>query len=318
MTSKRLRRPPTHGPIPDTKTKILIATLWEHFDPNFRSRGRPGLLVDQIVSEADSWNAEVKNPTLHNWILLFDEFCSWYVSLTWVLAKGRGHTDESTVINTFLAISSYIATQHLAIRRLVLQGFDIQAKQLTRSLVEHFDLATLLALRTDLVEIFASSETAEASNHFWHSQLARSKARRYIDQEVYSSIGISSEAVEEIRRWRKEEESVLSMTIHPSILACHMTWFQSGIDETRPWPPFLGAVSDSSQRTLCYAMFAGLEFLIIGYDALFQSSDARRPLLELNEEDEFHRHVRYGLKVLMNLWKFIVEHQDSEELGPTR
>lgn len=303
--------PAPDSSLPDTRT--LIARAWERAYPDFHALGRPGFSIDDILSASDSRNAADRLATLDNWLLLFDEFCLWYISLTCTLLEEVRRVDEATeATRAYLALSSYISSQHLAIRRLVVHGFDVQAKQLVRSLVEHLDLAVLLSLAPEFIGPFFSSDTPETSNHFWHSRLARGKGRKLIKERI----GLADDLESEIKQWQKEEESILSMTIHPSIVACQMSLLQPGCDESTPWLPFLGAKTDSSQRTLCYAMFSSFYFLLYGYAALFETST--EPILQLNEDNELHRHVKYGRNVLIWLLMFVSEHPDWVEIAQTR
>jgi hypothetical protein len=302
-----------HAATTPSDVATLVHEIWKSSYADYQTNGRPGLSVNDFVKEADLRHESDSIESLDNWITLFDEFAGWYMSFAAATALDGSKGARPLKWRVYCPLLSYIAAQHLAVRRLVLSGFDAAAKQLVRTLVEHLDLATLLTISPELMEPFSQTDTPEASNHFWHSNIARGKAKRVIGQHAQ----ISDVYLRELERWRREEESILSMTAHPSILASAMTLLTPGATEGDFWFGFFGAKTDSSNRTLQYAMLASLDLLAIGYDRLVDAAEPDGPLVELSEKNELHDHIKYGRDVLMEILVFIVKHSDWDKLKAT-
>ena len=159
--------------------------LWRDEYPAYGTEGRPGFEIHDLLSEAKDENASRTVPSIGKLVRCFDEFALWYVSLIAVLWEGtKLHDDKHVSRKVYLALLSHVCHQHFAIRQLVLNGFDIAAKQILRSLVENLDVAVLMGIRPELQQEFLKTESAEASNAFWHRHLARGKARRVIEAHL--------------------------------------------------------------------------------------------------------------------------------------
>jgi len=291
----------------------VIESTWTHFYPEFSSAGHPGFEVEALLSESDRRNNSDHIEVLSNWLKLFDEFLRWHISFCWAMTAHLKDHRADYRCRTFCALSHYVVSQHIAIRRLVLAGLDAQAKQLVRPLAEHLDLMVLLAVAPELDNEFRQTDDEKASNRFWHTYIAKGKARRMIKQKLAEQTSLASNP--EIEGWRLREEAVLSMTIHPSILACHMAALAPGAEEKSFWPPCLGAKSDTSVRTLSYAIMASVEFLSYGYEKLFHDTP---PIFSIDVNISTHRHIEKGQWVLLSLILFLVKYQDWEPLAKMR
>ena len=134
-----------------------------------------------------------------------------------------------------------------------------------------------------------------------------------IKQKLAERASIGSDP--EVEKWRRQEEALLPMSIHPSILACQMAALAPGTEEQSFWPPCLGAKSDTSVRTLRYAIMTSTEFLSNGYESLFHD---RPPIFSIDVNISTHRHIEKGQWVLLSLILFLVKYQDWEPLARMR
>jgi len=203
---------------------------------------------------------------------------------------------------------------------LVLSGFDVPAKQVLRSFVEHLDVLNLLVLRPELAEEFQRAETPEASNEFWNRYVRRGKVRKDLYGEIASALGDDQSAIEEWRSWRREEDTILSMAAHPTSIGCFMSICVPGADESEAWLGLFGAKGDVSTRTLRYAIYALTDLLVMHYFPFGEQGHFDRPaVIEFDPNDEFHRHVKDGRKVLFGLLHYVSSYANTHpELSAER
>ena len=285
--------------------EALIPKVWTSQYPDFATKGRPGFKLDALMNESEEQIVSYPVFTVENRTRLFDEFTLWYFSWTFALLQeiSRSRKSAPRVQRIYVQILSFVVSQHLAIRKLVLTGLDIPAKQLVRGLAEHLDLAVLLAVSPELRAEFDATDTPEASNAFWNKYMSKGKARRAISARL--GRGSTHDHYSTMKEWRKEEEQILSMCVHPSLLACQMSLLGDS-DERPVWPGCLGTLSSNSNRTLSYSIYASLGFLLEGYDALV--NEGNEPLIVLTEDNELHVHISHGRVVLLTLLSFVQSH----------
>jgi hypothetical protein len=173
---------------------------------------------------------------------------------------------------------------------------------------------------------FMKTDTQERSDAFWRKYLRRAKARRQYYRYKEGRYGSSySEWID----LRKEEDTILSMSAHPSMLASFMSVSAPGSDERTPWMGLCGAKGEVSNRTLAYAILALNEFVLPAKDIPFgptEEHDARTSgkypprerLLEYNDSNELHRHIKKGRNVLPLLAVYTLYAEQGSDLATER
>jgi hypothetical protein len=282
------------------RASMLVRKLWRETGHTeaLKSKDTIGALTDRAARH----NAKNISPQLRNNVILFDEFAVWLVQLATILIFEReDHKEAPRPPYSFLVAA--ICSMTLSIRHQVVLGHDIGAKILVRSLSEYVDVLALLIVRPELVAEFCQENDSEA-NKFWHRHVKNLKARRALWHAAAPDIKVPMEWDE----WRKQEDTVLSVTAHPSFVAAVMSVVPLHRNDTGRtpllWPAHLGCVTDASIRTLRYAMYslfilAALNRFPFGQEGLFKA------LFTFDEGNNLHRSVQAGRQVLVGIISFL-------------
>lgn len=299
-----------------SKTREFIRSEWRRSDLLFKPRGRPGVSIRSVVAQSKKVNNQARTPVLDNWMLLYDECLSWLVSLWLVLAArlyDKEQSKRSDVAAYIVLLSSIISTLFSA-RHLVIAGYDVQARQIVRSLREHADLFIAMYLDKSLIPLFLKTDTPERGNQFWHSKISKRKLRKRIDKHWKDELGLG-DTYQAISEWRDEEESVLSMAAHPTMMSGFMATAVPGFKETQPWPGIFGARGATSIRTLAYAIFSVGDLALLVDDVPFKPHERRPPIVRYDKESELHVHVENGRRFVAQILLYVSINQDEPDLG---
>jgi hypothetical protein len=295
-----------------------ISSLWDAIDASDR-----GLLtISEVVAESDRENQTLPD-RLQDWILVFDQFANWFNSLATLaflapLILEKPVTDISE--RAFIPLLGSITSQLVALRRLVLAGLDMSAKQICRCLVEHVDLGVRMTLDKHALQAFLAHPEIEGAHKFWRfTRRKQTKGGGYthLRDSLFAAmkrLGFPDESIRELQGNREEEEAILNACVHPSFIACQMaaSFHPSTADSKIRWFPFFGMVNNFSVRTLQYAVIAMLDYVLYGWvpdygervDDLLEDPLARASL----------GHVRAGRDVLPQLAKQVMQKWHSGEL----
>lgn len=248
----------------DARIDKIVQDFWQGSSANLESR--PGEYIEQLVNDSMQRNMLHESPELRAWLIVYDDCLLWSTSLSKALVETMMAKKEGVLPPLFTAcmlLSSAITSHLFSIRLLVLSGFDVQAKQIARSLSEHVDTLLLLILHPELADEFSLTEDRDRANEFWNKHLRRGKARKALHAEIERIIGDVGEEFSKLKVWRQEEENALSMASHPTKLGCYVGMcvpVQEGSEYTAGDEPvsvlgFLGVRHSQSVRTLQYACF---------------------------------------------------------------
>jgi hypothetical protein len=157
------------------------------------------------------------------------------------------------------------------------------------------------------------NENLRTANEFWHRHVKSLRGRR----AVWRSIG--AEEPKAFVEWRKEEETVLSVSAHPSYVASIMSVIvphEADTEETLLPPAYLGRATNASIRTLQYSMF-NTSMLALLARFPFGVKDRYAPLVAFDETDYFHKRLHAGRHVLHGIIEFLFgEGRDSPYFKP--
>lgn len=118
-----------------------------------------------------------------------------------------------------MALFMRVAQDAVAVRNLIHTGFDVQAKNILRSLDEHVDAICLLCIRPSLCEQFVRTNDEKRANSFYHGHLR--SARKVINQKLIEMVKENA-ALQDLVEFRRSERLMLSTAHHPSYVACTM------------------------------------------------------------------------------------------------
>lgn len=290
-------------------TRKTIDGLWKEialYDHLKMRRATEGILA---ISRRLNRNARL--PTLDAWLLVFDQFVFWYAALATILFASDPRRLPGERCDEWRACTSLlcaIVSNLLAIRQLVVSGFDVAAKQLTRSLCEYADLLNLIVLKPSLATDFINLEDQDERNKFWWKHV---KKARKIVHDYLATLGEVGE-YEAIDAWRQQEDTLLSMAAHPSFIAS----FAAAVPSEFRGLGYFGQRTTASNRTVHYAISALCDFLLVGLHVPFEHGRGVPPLLKFNRRDPLHQYVKNGRIVLSALVRYIDVNHDSIELDP--
>jgi hypothetical protein len=283
---------------------------------------RPGLTMQQFLEFADK-NNQRQLKTISNWLLVFDECAAWFSNLAcllmFTLKTNNVVEDDSRDARLHRVLTSLIgniSAQAIAIRRLVLSGLDVQAKQLVRALVEQLDVALLVSKDANALDGFESTVDGPTANAFWHRHLSKGKPRGKVYSRLRERLGEKS--YQELLEYFKQEERILGMAIHPSLAASQVASLPglANLEEQRPFTlGFVGDVTSFSERTLGYSVFYMLFYVLDGgYVPELKENeaideDAMKFLVELR------KHVLQGQLALMYIFSYVHHNQGNPEFS---
>jgi hypothetical protein len=201
------------------------------------------------------------------------------------------------------ALLMKISQDAMAVRHLMVNGYDVQAKNLLRSIDEHVDTVYVLCLRPDLCDEFVLTEDEESANKFWWAHVRR--AREFIDSELRKRL--SPELALEFTGFKKSERKMMSMAHHPSYAASTMP-FLVPYRGTNVYTYLFGLPSEYSYRTgrLLFFLLAEMS-IMVG----FLNSDLDQ-LIEKRGGGPLQELIRKGRRHLGQMLLLLCQNWDAE------
>ncbi len=143
------------------------------------------------IAKSDQANQD-RLALLGNTLPIFDEFLGWFMSISdtlcVVVISSKGQKDKKWSA-LFIAVS-VIVSQLIAVRRLVVSGLDLPAKQILRCLVEHIDLAVRLSLDHTMVIEFMQFDRLigpKGAKAFWSKYVQKTR-NSHLRERAYSQM----------------------------------------------------------------------------------------------------------------------------------
>lgn len=169
------------------------------------------------------------------------------ISATWLSAVAvatvhdLGHSENSGEPPpeqvAALAFFSRLANDLWAIIELVERGYDIQARALTRSYLEHVDVLICCIHDKQLTEEFVNAIEPEQANHFWHKYVSKNKIKKKVSELIATRIGLPESDVVDVLR--ESAELAGSTILHPSMMAGLITALgDANVDYEDTYPIF--------------------------------------------------------------------------------
>ena len=277
--------------------------------------GRPGLSITEIVRLSRKRNRSIKIEPLELWLIIYDEYLSWYVSFFTVIQQGlhiaKADTFERDLLRCFLAVTSKVISDLFAIRHLCVEGFDVATKTLLRSTIEYIDILSIVAIEPSICREFVDIESNEESNAFWNKYLRGGKKRnraRHIMRKAWVELGVFEDyqMAVDFDKWLYEESDVLAMSSHPSFLGGSFSSIVLGSKIEDNWPGVFGSKGEISAQTLHVAVKHTVKFLFLSGDIPFRDSEKEVVLMEYQETDQLHRHTKIGRSWLISFYVAVI------------
>ena len=269
---------------------------------------RHGVEVRDLVEHSAERAAARELPYLDLWILIYDEMLSWVLSLQGVfqirMKAGRPMGDFEKAL--FLILARIVADS-IAIRHLILLGFDTQARTLLRSTAEYMEVLVAVIDDPPFASEFLKSDSPATAKTFWEQHLRSGRIARRV-RAAWRGFATGDTAEDEatalwFAAWGGQWTEQLSSLTHPSTGACLLTINPPSVKpHGEPWLGHWGDKADFSAETV-YIYAANL-FPLLVVDRKFPFEGFEAALAEPMPYDpaiEDHRHVKLGRDVLGSL-----------------
>jgi len=160
--------------------------------------------------------------------------------------------DEQAVA---LAFFSRLANDLWAIIELCELGFDLQARALAKSYLEHVDVLICCIHDVDFTRDFTRSADPDLANQFWHKKVSKNKAKKRVSQFIASHLGYPDRDLVELLR--EDADTLGSLLVHPTMFGGLSTAFghPDGDYESYPIFPTPLPVSSGTFRTVLIHLF---------------------------------------------------------------
>lgn len=165
---------------------------------------------------------------------------AWFSMLSAAIIEDLGDKDDG--LETYdeqivgLAFFSRLASDLWAIIELVEFGFDLQARALTRSYLEHIDVLICCIDDRSLTGEFIQAFEPEDANAFWHRHVSKNRAKAKVASIIGSKIGRSDYPIVDLLR--EDADLAGSILLHPTMMAGFMAAFGNEDGDYESYPIF--------------------------------------------------------------------------------
>ena len=191
-------------------------------------------------------------PYVELWVEILDELISWEISLFTTIWATHGNGKFPKFERAVVVLLMKVIADSLAMRELILAGFDAQARVLLRSAGEHLELLVAVIDDPQLADQFVLSDTPERAWFFWSQHLAKGEIRKKM-KAAWSTFfrGEAEDTAKWFSNWGNGWVQRLSGMTHPSMAGGFMSGLPPKTKYTlETWPGFFGDRSDFSVDTI--------------------------------------------------------------------
>ncbi|MES0869292.1 hypothetical protein [Pseudovibrio sp. SCP19] len=296
----------------------LMRESWAEHGVEFSSKTRLGVNVSEGIEHSIKRNAAKKLQYFDFWLAILDEHISWFVSLfTVITSEKRENKKANDFERATLAITSKIVSDSLALRHLSTLGFDNASRPILRSLCEYLEVFVAILHQPSFADEFVKSETPESAKTFWAEHLRGGKIRKKVTRAWEDFCGEqNSETATTFANWGRSSTPILSGTAHPSFVGAVFSAIpldsHNGKDDL---PGTFGLKADASVDTISIFLTFAFPVLLLSHDFPFSGFKGHIER-SFDENDELHKHIRYGRGVLTNLIMSINQPDTYDYLRP--
>ena len=200
----------------------FLRKKWKEAGCTLERRQRMGICTAQLTNHSAKRSRRLQDPHFDLWIAVYDEFVSWLVSLVTVAHWNncKEPYEPTDYEKAIVLLLMRIVSDSLAIRHLMLLGFDAGAKTLVRSTTEHMEvMAAILDDPTMGIE-FCKSRDEITANKFWKAYLSKHKVRPRIKNIWLKFFRGEHDAAKFFANWGSNDYPQLSAIAHPSFMGC--------------------------------------------------------------------------------------------------
>lgn len=204
-----------------------------------------------------------------------------------------------------IAFFSRLASDLWAIIELVERGYDLQARALARSFLEHIDVLICCINDRELTAEFVRSGEPKKANEFWHKHISKSRSKARVSAFISEMLGLQSSDI--VGLLREDVDFSASSLLHPTIAGGIATAF--GVpDEDYEAPAFFPQPTAASVGTL-RAVLIHLWWLDFAMGSLpLNGHGAWRAPLQGPSPSRFITLAKLDL-VRMDMFLFLLDHE---------
>jgi hypothetical protein len=237
---------------------------------------------------------------------LLSDAIFWVAAFHMTLIANNGEK-ATPLFRTIFALTLKVTQDSVVVRDLIVRGYDLQARNLVRSIGEHIDAIYYLCLHPEACDEFVRTEDEEGANQFWHRHLK--KARGAIDKKLMQMIETpNASIIEKFSEFRRQEGETFSAAHHPSFWVCLASQYIPNSSGNIFFNMF-GIPSDYSFRTGKYLFYSLAECAVLMPIFCKPIGDH---ILSLEELDPFRVYVRRGVPHLISMIFAVIENWDAQ------
>lgn len=264
----------------------------------------PGSLIADFARLSAKRNRAKKLQHFDLWNEIYDEYFSWILSVNISIYSNLKSEMRSTNVscNKELQLSINMLFMRLvadlfSVRMLCREGFDVSAKVLARTTVEHIDLIILLLTKPSLSSEFWGADTPEESNKFWHKYIKGGKVSAVQKELIRSRLGedIPDSALYDVLY---DFQPILGASTHPSQLASMFSALSIGSGSTDNWLGIFGDRAEISCDTFYHLVLHMWKISFLFPDFPFGNEHMEMLGLSYSADDKFNRHAKEGGAIL--------------------
>ena len=250
-------------------------------------------------------NGRKKLPYFDLWNEIYDEYLSWLFSLSIVLyahlrKQRRGRSLSYEFYRAVTILLFRIIADLLAIRLLCRSGFDVAAKVVARSTIEHIDVLILVIREPEISKIFNRLDNNQASNAFWHKHVSRGKVWKILAPVWKEKFGPDFNSIGWMD-WLYRHHEVLGMSVHPSFSGSVFSTLTLGSGTNDNWLGFLGDRAEISTDTFYSVALHVWKLTVVAESFPFSIAARKELAVHYIAKDEFHRHAKIGGELLASM-----------------
>jgi hypothetical protein len=184
-----------------------------------RLKRTPGEFVREFKSLKYS-TAKTLPTDVEIWLFLFDEYIAWTISLWTFYVIDTKSIDSSSEHRheriSCSVLSGRIVQDLLAVRELIVSGFDPAGRIIARNIAEHIDLLSLFHLDSSAAKEFRLVDDNEKANAFWHRYCAKGRIDKAL-KRFRAKKQVAKDAAELFDFWREQYWDLIGLSVHPSL-----------------------------------------------------------------------------------------------------
>ncbi len=278
---------------------------WKDAGCDLKRNSRLGVSTVDLIRHSAKRSKGLKDPHFDLWIAIYDEFVSWLVSLVTVAHWDSRKTPykPTDYEKAVVLLLMRIVADSLAIRHLMLLGFDAAARTQVRSTTEHMEVLIAILDDPQMGIEFCKTRDATASNKFWKAYLSKHKIRPRVKEVWLRFFRGEHGPAKWFANWGSSEYSELSAIAHPSFMGCVHSVLPAKAKYTDEiWSGMWGDRSLSSIGTIEIYISFLFAVIIAVSDFPFgkRTKYFGRPR-RYSAANEIHKHVKHGRSVLTSL-----------------